>query len=52
MFSMCVSLHILVSRFDIVMDDHLMDEVFARFDPEGSGKVRSRGIPGPPSSAP
>jgi len=29
------------SRFDIVMDDHLLGEVFTRFDPEGSGKVSS-----------
>ncbi|CAM9501922.1 unnamed protein product, partial [Hapterophycus canaliculatus] len=25
--------------FDIVMDDHLLDEIFARFDPECSGKM-------------
>lgn len=23
-----------------MMDDHLLDEIFARFDPECSGKVR------------
>lgn len=23
------------------MDDHLLDEVFSRFDPEGTGKVWS-----------
>ncbi|CAM9093073.1 unnamed protein product [Scytosiphon promiscuus] len=26
-------------KFDLVMDDHLLDEVFARFDPECSGKM-------------
>lgn len=26
-------------RFDIVMDEHLLDEVFSRLDPEGNGKV-------------
>lgn len=23
------------------MDDHLLDEIFSRFDPEGTGKVRN-----------
>ncbi|CBN75063.1 conserved unknown protein [Ectocarpus siliculosus] len=30
---------VIFRRFDIVMDDHLLDEIFARFDPERTGKM-------------
>ncbi|CAM9978688.1 unnamed protein product, partial [Ectocarpus fasciculatus] len=35
----CLLFAFSVTRFDIVMDDHLLDEIFARFDPERSGKM-------------